>query len=114
MENKENKETKENNKSVTKSVKSEVNLKKNTEKFQFNLEKFTQETISNITVEKAILISCLIFTIVCAIIGFWYLLFGMTNNKKYYNYPVKINSPAPSMKHFAPVTSSISKFMYLN
>ena len=97
-----------------------VNSVKKIEGFQFNLEKFTQETLSNITVEKGIIISCIIFTVLCAIIGFWYLIFGNSSNQKYYNYKPKMNSsmlqmPQMSpMNQVVPVTSSISKFMYLN
>jgi FtsZ-interacting cell division protein ZipA len=80
------------------------------EKFSFNFEKFTQETISNMTIEKGIVISCVIFTVICAIIGFWHLIFKMTNNQKYYNYSYKM--PTQASYGNIPVTSSTSRFMY--
>ena len=100
-------------------VKSEINPVKKTEKF--DLEKFTIETFSNVTVEKGIIISCVIFTIVCGIIGFWYLIFRNTNNQKYYNMVPKMNSRIPDMhprltdmQPAIPITSSINKFMFLD
>jgi len=86
--------------------KSEVKI----EKFPFNLEKFTQETISNMTIEKGVIISCVIFTVLCAIIGFWYLIFKMTNNQKYYNYSYKM--PIKASYGDIPITSSVNRFMY--
>ena len=101
---------------VKQDIKTDATPVKKIEKFEFTLENFsniTHNTISNITVEKAVLIGCLIFSVVCAIIGFWYLIFGMTNNRKYYNYTPKVNSPMPqSMQQLLPVTSSVSKFMF--